>query len=65
LEVDPSGRFRIDDVVPGTYQINIYIQPFDVGTILATGQAQFTMPPIPGGVSDQPLEIPDVPVKAN
>ena len=65
LEFD-GNNFRIDDVAAGTYQIMVLIGQGDWGNIpLATGVATFTIPPMPGGRSDTPLELPAVVVKMN
>jgi hypothetical protein len=63
----PDGTFRIDDVVPGDYRLAIRvngkaqlhvtstygIDPGPFGRIVHT----FTVPPIPGGRSDEPLDL--------
>jgi len=60
LEVDRDRHFRINDVVPGDYRIHILVQRA-TGDRIRTAQSvepTFTMPDIPGGVSDVPLVIP-------
>ena len=75
LIVKPDGHFLIPDVVPGIYRVYVTIlngrkptpmMVFPPIPPLATAKATFTMPPIPGGVTDVPLKIPPlklVPVK--
>jgi hypothetical protein len=61
-----DGSFRIDDVIPGKYRLAIRVNgktryhftvnsnnPGRFGRIVRT----FTVPPIPGGRSDQPLDL--------
>jgi peroxiredoxin len=63
LKVEPDGSFRVDDVPPGPYAI--YISPTErpkdgasFGTEpLAQANLEFVMPEIPGGRSDQPLDV--------
>jgi protocatechuate 3,4-dioxygenase beta subunit len=62
--VDTDGTFRFEDVRPGTYTVNINVYPDRGGENLATGTAEFTVPLIAGGVSDKPLEIPTIVLKA-
>jgi|GEM_PF-2114161 len=71
----PDGHFLIPDVVPGTYRMSVAVlngrKPTPMMAYvhipaLATAKATFTVPPIPGGVTDVPLKIPPlklVPVK--
>ena len=73
--IKPYGHFLIPDVVPGTYRMRIAVlngrKPVPMMAYihvpaLATAKATFTVPPIPGGVTDVPLKIPPlklVPVK--
>jgi hypothetical protein len=61
--VDASGAFRIDDVEPGTYRIDISLfgQPNDPPrgdfTPAAMWTTTFTIDPIPGGRSDEALNL--------
>jgi hypothetical protein len=64
LVMDDQNRFRIENVTPGDYQININLQTTQGGIRTSQSTAKFTMPDIPGGVSDEPLEIADIPVSA-
>jgi len=57
--VRPDGFFLIQDVIPDTYTISAGAQ-IQNQMLSVTGQEQFTMPPIPGGVSDDVLVIPPI-----
>lgn len=70
----PDGSLRADEVPEGTYQLQINVQkPYDhrqpqrrIGQ-LAQGQVTFTVPEMPQGTSDEPLDLGDIqlqPVKA-
>jgi hypothetical protein len=61
LELDEQNRFRIDDVPPGEYVISVNVRMVRGGARMPRpGQARFTMPDVPGGVSDEPLVLPDI-----
>ena len=56
-----NGTFRIENVATGIYQTQVSV--FEDGAFpnlspIARGTGEFTVPPIPGGVSDVPLKIP-------
>ena len=61
--LDETGRFRIEDVVPGTYELNIPIDwplestPNGLPTKIGEGTATVT---IPDGPENQPVDIGDV-----
>jgi beta-lactamase regulating signal transducer with metallopeptidase domain len=60
--INPDGSFRMEDVVPGTYVGNgIIYGPSnaqgDFGRPIARLNATVTIPPIPTGRSDQPLDM--------
>jgi protocatechuate 3,4-dioxygenase beta subunit len=63
VAVESDGTFRIDDVIPGDYSLNINIMKMvtDNGMQreeqLGIGSADVTMPQIPGGRSDDPLQL--------
>lgn len=64
MEFGANGTFRIEDVVPGNYWIWIYAYRPQGGRMISLPtQANFTMPPVPEGYSDQPLVIPDLKMK--
>jgi RNA polymerase sigma factor (sigma-70 family) len=63
LEVAPDLTFQINNVPPGDYQIHIFLQKVRGDRADQPDLIQFTMPPIPGGVSDEPLILPDIQLK--
>jgi Carboxypeptidase regulatory-like domain len=64
LEIKDDNTFRIDDVVRGNYQITLRIGTGRWGEqTLATGILNFMVAPMPGGRSDEPLELPPVEMK--
>jgi protocatechuate 3,4-dioxygenase beta subunit len=69
--VKPDGTFRVDDVPAGAYQVHAQFYPADVmrtnswGNPLATVQYSFNVPEMPGGRSDEPLDLGTIAVKAN
>ena len=65
--INAVNAFTIHDVVPGTYIVTAYAvnpavtvrQKFgSADQVIGTVDATFTVPPIPGGVTDVPLKIP-------
>ena len=69
LRVRRDGTFSIMGMLPGTYLVHVEAglkgAPYGGGAI-GTVDGTFTVPPIPGGVTDVPLKIPPlklVPVK--
>ncbi len=64
-----DGSFRVEDVEPGTYTLSVGIAQPPVGSTCGWGDsigsatAEFTIPQIPGGRTDQPFEIPSVEFK--
>ncbi len=63
LEVAPDLTFQIHNVPPGDYQIHISLQLIHGDRADQPDLIQFTMPPIPNDVSDDPLVIPDIQLK--
>jgi thiol-disulfide isomerase/thioredoxin len=61
--IDKDGRFRVDDVTPGTYELAISVnsrldsQFFDSRNDLGSLRMSVTVPEIPGGQSDEPLDL--------
>jgi hypothetical protein len=57
--VAADGSFRVDDVVPGQYEVNIRLRVGGTADVfdLASGSAALTVAPIPGERSDEPLQI--------
>jgi hypothetical protein len=60
LEVDAQHNFQIDNVIPGDYGIHVFMQKVLGDRAPQPNQVKFTMPDVPGGVSDEPLVIPDI-----
>jgi protocatechuate 3,4-dioxygenase beta subunit/peroxiredoxin len=68
VEVVADGKFRIEDVVPGSYQLYFSIMRNSTPTAgmiaedaqLAAGNAEFTVSEIPGGYSDEPQTLPEL-----
>jgi thiol-disulfide isomerase/thioredoxin/uncharacterized GH25 family protein len=64
-----DGSFRADDVPAGTYLLTIAISKTNPdgtcgpGDTIATASADVTVPEMPGGRSDEPLELPSLPMK--
>jgi hypothetical protein len=63
IAIQSDGSFRADDVQPGHYTVNINIWKMVTQNGMTTQQnlamanAEFTMPDIPGGRSDEPLQL--------
>jgi hypothetical protein len=64
FRVARDGSFRIDDVTPGTYDLTL--QFFDGASrrAIATAERTALVPPIPGGRSDEPLDLGTIELKA-
>lgn len=66
LPVLPDGTFRADDVEPGDYTLSVTFCERPAGNRcgwgdeIARASTTFTMPPVEGGVSDDPLVLPPV-----
>ena len=66
--VQPDGTFHADDVPAGTYDLTAQFYPGDVmqnggwNHPLGTSQKQIVIPAMPGGRSDEPLDIGTIPV---
>ncbi len=66
FRADSDGKFTIPDVEPGEYEVSVYIYAppksnfggFD--TMLAMANQKFTVGPIAGGASDEPMDIGEV-----
>ena len=64
INVRSDGYFIIHGVLPGTYSIAIQMRTPN-NEVPAAGEAQFTMPAIPGGVSDEVLVVPTIQLKTS
>ena len=67
--IKPDGSFAIEGIPEGNYTLNASIAEINNdnrfgGKQLAFASTKFTMPPIPGGVSDDPLDIGTIPASA-
>jgi RNA polymerase sigma factor (sigma-70 family) len=59
VAVQRDGTFRAEDVPPGEYEVQIHFRgrdQADAGGLFAAAHGRVTVPPIPGGRSDQPLD---------
>jgi hypothetical protein len=61
-----DGSFHVDDVLAGDYTLVVNIRTMggqnNQPTIAAAGSLNFTVPEMPGGRSDEPLDLPPVQV---
>ncbi len=70
FKVEPDGTFRIEDIAAGTYEILIILnkRPVNEGGLghepLASIRREVVVPPIPGGRSDEPLDLGAIPLVA-
>ncbi|HZN66201.1 MAG TPA: carboxypeptidase regulatory-like domain-containing protein [Tepidisphaeraceae bacterium] len=66
LVMAPDGAFRADDVPAGTYTLSVSIAKANPdgscgpGDVVATAGGPVTVPEMPGGRSDEPLEVPSL-----
>jgi RNA polymerase sigma factor (sigma-70 family) len=67
FDINPDGSFRIDDLLPGKYGVQLRILRTEngYGEDLVECDHQFTVPELPAGVTrmDEPLDIGTVAVK--
>jgi RNA polymerase sigma factor (sigma-70 family) len=72
VKLEADGSFRVEDVEAGTYDLVILVQepprdPIGVGlgrNMLATARRDVVVPAIPGGRSDEPLDLGTIEVTA-
>ena len=72
VKLEADGSFRVEDVHAGAYIFLITVNepprdPFRAGLgqeVLATAQLEVVVPPMPGGRSDKPLDLGEIPVTA-
>ncbi len=63
--INADGRYRIDDVLPGNYELTVsFSNPPDFAAlrpgkvqVSARAERQVTVAPIPGGSTDEPLDL--------
>jgi RNA polymerase sigma factor (sigma-70 family) len=66
VQISPDGRFRADNVGPGAYKLRFSIHeppPGDAcgwGRLIGEFSREFTVSTVPGGVSDDPLDLGDL-----
>jgi peroxiredoxin len=67
--VRPDGRFRVEDVSAGKYKLQAEVRepghggPGSYGPELASITTEITVPEIPGGRSDEPLDVGTIELK--
>jgi RNA polymerase sigma factor (sigma-70 family) len=72
VKLEADGSFRVEDVEAGTYDFIIVVNepprdPFGAGIghdVIATARREVIVPPMPGGRSDEPLDLGAIPVEA-
>ena len=65
IKIQPDGSFRIEDIPPGNYELiaTVYEEKLnnrgfpDRGKKLGSARMRFTIAPIPGGITDKPLDL--------
>jgi RNA polymerase sigma factor (sigma-70 family) len=70
VKLEADGSFRVEDVEAGTHDLFITVNdpprdPFKVGLgldVIATARREVVVLPMPGGRSDEPLDIGTIPV---
>ena len=66
VKLEPDGSFRVDDVQAGTYDFQV--QAYDGSSplqLIGSAKQEFTVDPMPGGRSDQPLDIGSIGMSTN
>lgn len=61
VQISHEGHYHIDDVPAGDYEIDFAIARQNLP--IATAHLDFTVPPMPTGRSDEPLQLPTVTLK--
>ena len=62
-KIDKDGRFRIEDVTPGHYELDVDVNPAadppfcGPGTRIGRVKVPVTVPEIPGGRTNEPLDL--------
>ncbi|HEY1683946.1 MAG TPA: carboxypeptidase-like regulatory domain-containing protein [Tepidisphaeraceae bacterium] len=68
LEVEPDGSFKAEDIPAGKYSLNAQFYPSDVQQTnswnhpLGNASKRIEVPTMPGGRSDEPLDVGTVPI---
>ena len=60
-----DGSFRIDDVAAGTYNLSLQLYDGQRRRAIATIKRTVVVPAIPGGRSDEPLDLGELELKAS
>jgi protocatechuate 3,4-dioxygenase beta subunit len=69
VQVKPDGSFRFEGVMPGKYELSIWLMKADVDNLpwefpeTLRYTADCIVPEVPGGVSDEPLDLGAVQLK--
>ena len=68
FQIDPDGAFRIEGVQAGQYSLQIHLMEpgdddFGGGPIVGSVAREIIMPEIPGGTSDEPLDLGEIKVQ--
>jgi hypothetical protein len=67
--VQPDGSFRIEDVEPGTYDLDVYFSGYSPeehrppAETVASAHHQFVVPQMPAGRSDEVLDLGVIPIE--
>jgi RNA polymerase sigma factor (sigma-70 family) len=72
IKLEADGSFRVEDVEAGTYDLLVVVNepprnPFGVGIghdVIATARREVVVPSMPGGRSDEPLDLGSIPTNA-
>jgi hypothetical protein len=69
VRVEGDNTFRVEDVLPGTYQLSVNVQEPNSenrwgGESIGQGLLEFTVPEMPGGRSDEVLDVGTLQLKA-
>ncbi|MCL4178229.1 MAG: carboxypeptidase regulatory-like domain-containing protein [Verrucomicrobia bacterium] len=67
FQIDPDGAFRIEGVQAGQYTLQIHLMEpgdddFGGGPIVGSVAREIIVPEIPGGTSDEPLDLDEIKV---
>ncbi|MGD0463193.1 MAG: hypothetical protein ABSB74_11975 [Tepidisphaeraceae bacterium] len=64
--VAADGSFRVEDVLAGTYDVSITLRSTSgqngMGEAIGMGSARLVVPEMPGGRSDEPLQMDPIPI---
>ena len=68
IDVRPDGRFRVEDVPAGKYELHVEVRGPRQGVPryrpeVANTTEEITVPEMPGGRSDEPLDVGTIELK--